>query len=256
MRDKTFLIMAGGTGGHVFPALATAQELMERNDKVIWLGSDGGMEESIVKNAQIDFYGVKVKGVRGKGWMTKLTAPIKILTATLQAAQVIRKTKPDVVLGLGGFASGPGGVAAKLMGRPLLVHEQNSVAGMTNRILAKVAHVVMTAFPNAFDDSSVAAVLVTQVGLLKFAEHHSWQGGDGHTEGPDELEDVKVSSNYGGDGRKELWHLTVGPDRLVKVIDQRGQDAEDQRGRGQENCPGGNVSQGETRILHREVCLK
>lgn len=151
MRDKTFLVMAGGTGGHVFPALATAKKLMERNDRVIWLGSKGGMEERVVKDAGIQFYGISVSGVRGKGLLSKFAAPLKIANAVFQAFKVIVKTKPDAVLGMGGFASGPGGLAARLMGKPLLVHEQNAVAGMTNKVLAKMASSVMSAFPNAFD---------------------------------------------------------------------------------------------------------
>ncbi len=154
MQDKTFLIMAGGTGGHVFPALATAKKLISRNDKVIWLGSVGGMEEQLVSQAGIPFYGISVSGVRGKGLLSKLFAPLKLIKAVLQALWVLKKTKPDAVLGMGGFASGPGGLAAKLLGKPLLVHEQNAVAGMTNKVLAKLADSVMSAFPGAFEDSS------------------------------------------------------------------------------------------------------
>lgn len=152
MRDKTFLIMAGGTGGHVFPALAVAQELMSKNDRVIWLGSQGGMEEGIVTKAGIPFFGIKVSGVRGKGVIKQLLSPFKILSALFQAIKVIRQVKPNAVLGMGGFASGPGGIAAKLIGIPLIIHEQNSIAGMTNKILAKMSTSVMTAFPNAFNE--------------------------------------------------------------------------------------------------------
>lgn len=151
-RDKTFLIMAGGTGGHVYPALATATKLLEANDKVVWLGSAGGMEEHVVKTAGIEFHGISVKGVRGKGLVSKLLSPIRIIWAVLQAISVIRSVKPNAVLGMGGFASGPGGIAAKLLGRPLIIHEQNAVAGMTNRILSKFATKVLTAFPGAFSN--------------------------------------------------------------------------------------------------------
>jgi len=150
VRDKTFLIMAGGTGGHVFPALATAKLLMARHDKVVWLGSVGGMEESVVKQAGIPFHGISVRAFRGKSFFTKLLAPLRILYAVFQAFRVILSVKPDAVLGMGGFASGPGGFAARLMGKPLLIHEQNAVAGLTNRILAKMATSVMSAFPGAF----------------------------------------------------------------------------------------------------------
>jgi UDP-N-acetylglucosamine--N-acetylmuramyl-(pentapeptide) pyrophosphoryl-undecaprenol N-acetylglucosamine transferase len=153
MKDKTFLVMAGGTGGHVFPALATAQKLIERNDSVVWLGSCGGMEEKIVKDAGIPFYGISVSGIRGKGVLSKLMAPVRVLHAILQALKVLLTVKPDAVLGMGGFASGPGGLAAKILRKPLLIHEQNALAGLTNRVLAKMATSVMAAFPDAFPES-------------------------------------------------------------------------------------------------------
>ena len=158
--DKTFLVMAGGTGGHVYPALATAAMLMQKNDKVVWLGSIGGMEESIVQAAGISFYGISIKGIRGNGLIKKLLAPINILWAVAQALIIINKVKPDAVLGMGGFASGPGGLAARILGKPLLIHEQNAVAGMTNRILARLATTIMTAFPGAFADN----IKVKQIG--------------------------------------------------------------------------------------------
>jgi UDP-N-acetylglucosamine--N-acetylmuramyl-(pentapeptide) pyrophosphoryl-undecaprenol N-acetylglucosamine transferase len=159
-RDKTFLIMAGGTGGHVYPALATATKLMQQKDKVVWLGSVGGMEESVVKAAGITFHGISVKGIRGKGLVKKLLSPVIVLWAVIQALFVIIKVQPDAVLGMGGFASGPGGAAARILGKPLIIHEQNAVAGMTNRILSKFATTVMTAFPGAF----TASVKVKQTG--------------------------------------------------------------------------------------------
>jgi len=153
MRDKTLMIMAGGTGGHVFPALAVAQVFMERQEKVVWLGAIGGMEEGIISKTAIPFYGIAVKGFRGKGLLKQLFAPFKMLSALLQAVSILHKVRPDAVLGMGGFASGPGGLAARILGIPLLIHEQNSVAGMTNKILSKLAKTVMTAFPNAFEAS-------------------------------------------------------------------------------------------------------
>lgn len=150
MSDKTFLIMAGGTGGHIYPAMATARMLQQQHDSIVWLGSDGGMEERIVSEAAIPFHGISIKGVRGNGWQTKLFAPFRLLWAVLQSLVVIYKVKPDCVLGMGGFASGPGGLAAKMLGKPLLIHEQNAVAGLTNRILSYIADSVMTAFPAAF----------------------------------------------------------------------------------------------------------
>ncbi len=159
MHDKTFLIMAGGTGGHVFPALAVANSLMECSDKVLWLGSKGGMEEGVVTKANIPFFGIDVKGVRGKGRLSQLFAPFRIASAVFQALSILKKVKPDTVLGMGGFASGPGGLAARILGIPLVIHEQNSVAGMTNRILAKFATTVMTAFPGAFSEKVICKVV-------------------------------------------------------------------------------------------------
>jgi UDP-N-acetylglucosamine--N-acetylmuramyl-(pentapeptide) pyrophosphoryl-undecaprenol N-acetylglucosamine transferase len=150
---KTFLIMAGGTGGHVYPALATAHELMEKGDRVVWLGSVGGFEEKVVQDAGLEFHGISVTGLRGKGLLTLVLAPFKLVMAIAQARKVIGSVKPACVLGMGGFASGPGGIAAKLMGVPLAVHEQNAVAGLTNRVLAKVANTVFEAFPNSFDNT-------------------------------------------------------------------------------------------------------
>jgi UDP-N-acetylglucosamine--N-acetylmuramyl-(pentapeptide) pyrophosphoryl-undecaprenol N-acetylglucosamine transferase len=151
--------MAGGTGGHVFPALATAQELMKQGDRVVWLGSIGGFEESVIAETGIEFHGMSISGLRGKGLATLVLAPLKLVLAVAQACKVIRNVKPACVLGMGGFASGPGGIAAKLMGVPLAVHEQNAVAGLTNRVLAKVANIVFEAFPNSFG-GNVAARLV------------------------------------------------------------------------------------------------
>jgi len=151
MNDKTFLIMAGGTGGHVFPALATAKKLLERNDHVVWLGSIGGMEQKIISEEGIKFYGITIQGIRGKGLLKKLVAPFQLFMAVMQAIKVVREVQPDAVLGMGGFASGPGGIAARVLGKPLLIHEQNAVAGMTNRILSYLSTTVMSAFPNAFN---------------------------------------------------------------------------------------------------------
>ena len=153
MNNKTFLIMAGGTGGHVYPALAIAKKLQEQQDQVFWLGSIGGMEQRVVTASGIAFFGISIKGVRGKGWLSKLRAPIQIARALFQAIRILRQVKPDCVIGMGGFASGPGGLAAKLLGKPLVIHEQNAVAGMTNRLLAHFANSVVEAFPGSFPRS-------------------------------------------------------------------------------------------------------
>jgi UDP-N-acetylglucosamine--N-acetylmuramyl-(pentapeptide) pyrophosphoryl-undecaprenol N-acetylglucosamine transferase len=145
----TILIMAGGTGGHIFPALAVAQALQSQS-QVVWLGSVGGMEAKLIAQYQIPIHLINIKGLRGKSKLTLLFAPVKILWATLQAMRIIWLVKPKVVIGMGGFASGPGGIAAWLMGKPLIIHEQNAVAGLTNRILSKLAKYNLQAFPMSF----------------------------------------------------------------------------------------------------------
>lgn len=150
LQGKTFLIMAGGTGGHVFPALACAQELIQRGAKVHWLGSQKGMERDLVGRAGLPMSLISVEGLRGKGKLALLAAPFKLSQAVLQALAVVRRVRPDCVLGMGGFASGPGGFAAWLLRRPLVIHEQNAIAGYTNRILARFATIVLEAFPNSF----------------------------------------------------------------------------------------------------------
>ncbi len=143
---RCFLIMAGGTGGHVFPALAVADELRARGHAVHWLGSKGGFEESVVGRAGIPLALMSVGGLRGKGWATWLQAPWRLMLSLGQALSTIMRVRPDAVLGMGGFAAGPGGVVAWLLRRPLLVHEQNAVPGLTNRLLARLADRVLTAF--------------------------------------------------------------------------------------------------------------
>lgn len=152
-KELSVLIMAGGTGGHVFPALAVAEELRARGATINWLGTGRGIENRLVPAANINLHLIKVEGVRGRGLTGLVKAPFLIMYALLQALSVMRQIKPDVVLGFGGFASGPGGLAAKLLGKPLVIHEQNAVAGTTNRLLAKIANKVLAAFSNAFGDA-------------------------------------------------------------------------------------------------------
>jgi UDP-N-acetylglucosamine--N-acetylmuramyl-(pentapeptide) pyrophosphoryl-undecaprenol N-acetylglucosamine transferase len=141
--------MAGGTGGHVFPALAVAQELRARGITVSWLGTRRGIEAELVPANQFPINYIDVEGLRGKGVVKLLKAPILLIRALWQAIGFIRCERPDAVLGLGGFASGPGGLAAKILGLPLVIHEQNAVAGTTNKLLAKIANRVLEAFPGA-----------------------------------------------------------------------------------------------------------
>ncbi|MDP5208984.1 undecaprenyldiphospho-muramoylpentapeptide beta-N-acetylglucosaminyltransferase [Microbulbifer sp. 2205BS26-8] len=145
---KRLLLMAGGTGGHVFPALAVAQALREQGARVEWLGTRHGIEARLVPPANIPLHFIAVEGVRGKGRLALLKAPVQIARAVRQARTVIGKVQPDAVLGFGGFVTGPGGVAARLSGRPLIIHEQNAVAGTTNKLLSRIANRVLEAFPS------------------------------------------------------------------------------------------------------------
>jgi len=159
MSGRPILIMAGGTGGHVYPALAVAQSLQARSRDVVWLGTERGLEARVVPAAGIDIEWISIRGLRRKGMLAQLLAPLQIVWALLQSLAVILRRRPAAVLGMGGFVSGPGGVAAWLTRRPLVIHEQNAAAGMTNRLLARLARVVLQAFPGSFN-SSVAAETV------------------------------------------------------------------------------------------------
>ncbi len=141
------MVMAGGTGGHVFPALSVAEELCSRGIQVTWLGTRKGIESRLVPERQIPITYIDVEGLRGKGAIKLLKAPALLCKAFWQARRAIAAQQPDAVLGFGGFASGPGGVAAKTKGMPLIVHEQNAVAGTTNKLLSRLANRVLTAFP-------------------------------------------------------------------------------------------------------------
>ncbi len=144
------VIMAGGTGGHVFPALAVAQELRTHGHEVIWIGTQAGLEAKLVPLHGFPIEWVSIGGLRGKGVLTQLLAPFRLLRAVLQALLILRRLQPALVLGLGGFAAGPGGLAAWLVRRPLAVHEQNAIPGYTNRLLARLASRVLEAFPGTF----------------------------------------------------------------------------------------------------------
>ena len=148
MNTPHLMVMAGGTGGHVFPALAVAKELQTKGVKITWLGTRRGLEAKVIPENNIDIEWVSVEGLRGKGALSILFAPINLLRAMWQSASVIRRTKPDCILGMGGFVAGPGGLVGRLMGRPLVVHEQNAVAGLTNQALAKIASRVLSGFKN------------------------------------------------------------------------------------------------------------
>ena len=150
MSTGPIMILAGGTGGHVFPGLAVAQVLRERARPVVWMGTRKGLEARLVPEAGIEMEWISVAGLRGRGPVAWLTAPFRLALAVYQAVAALHRCRPVAVLGLGGFVSGPGGLAAWLTRRPLLIHEQNAVAGTTNRILARFAQRVFGAFPGSF----------------------------------------------------------------------------------------------------------
>lgn len=156
MSAPRILIMAGGTGGHVYPALAVAAELTARGADVVWMGTRAGLEARVVPAAGYPIEWIGVGGLRGKGWVTWVAAPWRLLRALAEALAIVRRTAPQAVLGMGGFASGPGGLAARLLRRPLVVHEQNAVAGLTNRLLARLARTVLEAFPGTFPAATQA----------------------------------------------------------------------------------------------------
>jgi UDP-N-acetylglucosamine--N-acetylmuramyl-(pentapeptide) pyrophosphoryl-undecaprenol N-acetylglucosamine transferase len=157
--SRPILIMAGGTGGHVFPALALARRLRAQSQEVLWLGTRRGLESRVIPAEGIPIEWLSVVGLRGKGALGWLLAPFRLTRALLQALAVMRRHRPLVVVGLGGFVSGPGGVAAWLTRRPLLIHEQNAIAGFTNRCLAHLARQVLEAFPGSFGRDVHARVI-------------------------------------------------------------------------------------------------
>ena len=152
MNNSPVMILAGGTGGHIFPGLAVANELRGRDVPVIWIGSDGGMETRLVPQHHISIETIAVRGLRGKGIMGLISAPFVILRSVFQAIGKVRKHRPRAVLSFGGFAAGPAGLAAWVLRKPLIVHEANRAPGFTNRVLAKVADRVLCGFPDSFAD--------------------------------------------------------------------------------------------------------
>ena len=147
---KRIVIMAGGTGGHIFPALAVAQFLQNQGWQVSWLGTKAGLESRVIPENGIEIDWLSVSGLRGKGLLSKFTAIFKLAKSCIEAAKILKQRKPNIVLGMGGFVAAPGGLMAKMLGIPLIIHEQNRVVGTTNRLLAKIATKVLQGFPNSF----------------------------------------------------------------------------------------------------------
>ena len=154
VKPKHVMMMAAGTGGHVFPALAVAKQLQQHGSQVSWLATPTGMENRLLKDQNIPIYQIDIQGVRGNGAVRKLLAPFKILKATYSAMRYMKQLKVEAVAGFGGYVAGPGGLAARILGIPILIHEQNAVAGFTNTQLARVASKVCEAFPNTFPQST------------------------------------------------------------------------------------------------------
>ncbi|SOZ36132.1 undecaprenyldiphospho-muramoylpentapeptide beta-N-acetylglucosaminyltransferase [Cupriavidus neocaledonicus] len=152
-QPRTLLVMAGGTGGHVFPGLAVAQALRAQGWNVVWLGNRTGMEATLVPKHDIPMEFIQFGGLRGKGLVTKFLLPLNLLRAFWQSIAALRRVRPSVVLGMGGYITFPAGMMASLLGRPLVLHEQNSIAGLANKVLARVADRVLCAFPDALPGS-------------------------------------------------------------------------------------------------------
>lgn len=179
MEQKRLLVMAGGTGGHVFPAIAVARKLQAQGWDICWLGTRDRMEAQLVPKHGIDIKFIKISGLRGKKLTALLASPLAITRAVWQAVKIIREYKPHAVLGMGGYVSGPGGIAAKLCGVPIVLHEQNAVAGLTNLWLSKVATRVLQAFPNAFNGAEVVGNPVRD----EFFQQHEPKARFAHREG-------------------------------------------------------------------------
>lgn len=154
MNVKTFMVMAGGTGGHIFPALAVAQELQAQGHRIVWLGSEGAMETRLVPQYNIPLETLSIKGIRGNGIKRKLLLPFTLVKTIAAARRIIRRYNVDAVIGFGGFVTFPGGIAARLCGLPLIVHEQNAIAGLSNKVLSHFASQVMYAFPQVFTNQN------------------------------------------------------------------------------------------------------
>lgn len=169
-KKPVVLIMAGGTGGHIFPARAVADLLHSEGVTVHWLGTADRMEAKLVPEFGYAFHPIPVAGLRGKGLVNLLKAPLMLMRSLNAARRLIKQLKPDLVLGFGGYASGPGGLAAWLSRVPLIIHEQNAVAGTTNRLLAKIAHQVLAAFPGAFKSKLPVQVIGNPVRKAVIAE--------------------------------------------------------------------------------------
>ncbi|WP_031433878.1 undecaprenyldiphospho-muramoylpentapeptide beta-N-acetylglucosaminyltransferase [Methylomarinum vadi] len=217
---KRIVIMAGGTGGHVFPALAVAQELRERGWRVSWLGTRRGIESRVVPENGIDIDWLSVEGIRGKGGFGKMTGVFKLFKACGEALLILRRRQPDVVLGMGGFVAGPGGLMSKVLGVPLLIHEQNRVPGTTNRLLVKRAKKVMEAFPGSFGQEAEAICTGNPLrkDFLALPEKEPWNSDSGRP-----LRILVVGGSQGAQVLNETVPAALAPLSNVEIRHQTGQ---------------------------------
>lgn len=231
---KSILFMAGGTGGHVIPALSVAKAMADKGYEIHWLGTAAGIEKDLVPAAGFPLHCINIAGLRGKGKLGLLSAPLRILNAVLQARKIIKQIKPVAVLGLGGYATGPGGVAAKSLGIPLLIHEQNAFPGMTNKLLDKISDVSMQAFPGALPGALVTGNPVREE-VLAISEGSAVNSGGADSSEREALNVLVVGGSLGAvalnenvfsamsempeDDRPTLWHQ-AGKRNITEVKQQ------------------------------------
>lgn len=217
---KPICIMAGGTGGHIFPGLAVAEELIKRGETVHWIGSKHGLEGRLVPEKGIPMHYLAVRGLRGKHGLHRITGPIRLGVSVIQALILMLRLKPSVCVGFGGYPAGPGGIAAKMMKIPVVIHEQNAVAGMTNRYLAKFATKVLTAFPDVIEGAECVGnpirPEIDSVGRQRIADGHQPSG------------TTRVLVIGGSQGAKSLNEQL--PEKLKTVASQFGIEVTHQTG--------------------------
>lgn len=203
---KTILIMAGGTGGHIFPALATADILVQKGARVEWLGTRKGLEAKLVPEHHYPINFIEIGGLRGKGFKTFLLLPFRLVKAIFQTFSVYKQVKPDVVLGMGGFVTGPGGMVAWLLRKPLVLHEQNAIAGLTNKLLFNFSRKVFAAFPGAFQEHKKLSVVGNPVRkeIAELTEpEQRWQEKWSDSEGKSTLNLLVIGGSLGATALNE-----------------------------------------------------
>lgn len=216
----TLMIMAGGTGGHVYPAMAVADYMQEHGWKIVWLCTENGMENKLIEGKDYKKAMMTMRGVRGKGLLGWVLLPIKLITAFKQSIAAIRQYQPNVVLGMGGFAAFPGGLMAKMLGKPLVIHEQNSIAGLTNKALSLFANKTLAAFPSAFGNKALLVgnpVRQDITQLLKPEQRYSARTG--------KLNLLVVGGSLGAQSLNDVLPkaLAMLPENTFQVVHQAGE---------------------------------